>query len=44
LLGLVISFVNFIDPSLSLIAFYLIFMLLLVFRPSGILGRQIYAD
>lgn len=40
ILGLVISFVNFIDPSLSLIAFYAIFMLLLVVRPSGILGRR----
>ncbi len=40
-LGLVTSFVNFIDPSLSLITFYLIFMLLLLIKPSGILGRQI---
>lgn len=40
ILGLVISFVNFLDPSLSLIAFYAIFMLLLIVRPSGILGRQ----
>jgi branched-chain amino acid transport system permease protein len=44
LLGLVTSIVNFIDPSLSLVAFYLIFILLLVFKPSGILGRQIHAD
>jgi branched-chain amino acid transport system permease protein len=44
LLGLVTSIVNSIDPSLSLIAFYLIFILLLLFKPSGILGRQIYAD
>jgi branched-chain amino acid transport system permease protein len=43
-LGLVTSVVNFIDPSLSLVAFYLIFILLLLFRPSGILGRQIHAD
>lgn len=40
-LGIVTSFVNFIDPSLSLITFYLIFMLLLLIKPSGILGRQI---
>ena len=40
-LGLVTSIVNFIDPSLSLIIFYLIFMLLLLVKPSGILGRQI---
>jgi branched-chain amino acid transport system permease protein len=39
-LGLVTSVVNFIDPSLSLIAFYAIFILLLLVRPSGILGRQ----
>jgi branched-chain amino acid transport system permease protein len=44
LLGLVTSIVNFIDPSLSLVAFYLIFILLLIFKPSGILGRQIHAD
>jgi branched-chain amino acid transport system permease protein len=43
-LGLVTSVVNFIDPSLSLVAFYLIFILLLLFKPSGILGRQIHAD
>lgn len=43
-LGLVTSIVNFIDPSLSLVAFYLIFILLLVFKPSGISGRQIHAD
>ena len=40
-LGLVISIVNFYDPSLSLIAFYAIFMLLLIVKPSGILGRQV---
>ncbi|MCL4876457.1 MAG: branched-chain amino acid ABC transporter permease [Anaerolineae bacterium] len=40
-LGLVISVVNFYDPSLSLISFYAIFMLLLLVKPSGILGRQI---
>lgn len=44
LLGLATSIVNFIDPSLSLVAFYLIFILLLLFKPSGILGRQIHAD
>lgn len=43
-LGLVTSVVNYIDPSLSLITFYLIFMLLLLIRPSGIRGRQIHAD
>ncbi len=44
ILGLVTSLVNFIDPSLSLITFYLIFMLLLLIRPSGLRGRQIHAD
>jgi branched-chain amino acid transport system permease protein len=44
LLGLVISLVNFIDPSLSLVAFYLIFILVLLVKPSGLLGRQIHAD
>ena len=43
-LGLVTSAVNFIDPSLSLVTFYLIFMLLLLIRPSGIRGRKIHAD
>lgn len=43
-LGLVTAVVNFFDPSLSLITFYLIFMLLLVIRPAGIRGRQIHAD
>jgi branched-chain amino acid transport system permease protein len=42
LLGLVISIVYSIDPSLSLIAFYSIFILLLVVRPAGIFGRQIH--
>lgn len=44
LLGLVIAVVNFIDPSLSLVAFYLIFILVLLVRPAGIFGRQIHAD
>ncbi len=42
LLGLVISFVYSVDPSLSLIAFYSIFVLLLIMRPSGIFGRQVH--
>ena len=44
LLGLVISLVNSIDPSLSLVAFYLIFIVVLLVKPSGLLGRQIHAD
>jgi branched-chain amino acid transport system permease protein len=43
-LGMVISTVNFFDPSLSIVAFYLIFILVLLFKPSGILGRQVHAD
>ncbi len=43
-LGMVISLVNFLDPSLSIVAFYLIFILVLLFKPSGILGRQVHAD
>jgi branched-chain amino acid transport system permease protein len=42
LLGLVISIVYAVDPSLALIAFYSIFILLLVIRPSGIFGRQVH--
>jgi branched-chain amino acid transport system permease protein len=44
LLGLVIAIVNFVDPSLSLVVFYLIFVLVLLVKPSGILGRKIHAD
>lgn len=41
-LGLVISFVYAIDPSLSLMSFYAIFTLLLLIKPSGIFGRQVH--
>lgn len=44
LLGIVISTVNWFDPSLSLVAFYAIFIVILLVRPSGIMGRQIHAD
>ncbi|HEX9643090.1 MAG TPA: branched-chain amino acid ABC transporter permease [Acidimicrobiia bacterium] len=44
ILGLVTALVNSIDPSLSLVAFYLIFILVLLVRPSGIMGRQLHAD
>jgi branched-chain amino acid transport system permease protein len=44
LLGMVIAFVNYIDPSLTLVAFYAIFILVLIVRPSGLMGRQIHAD
>ena len=39
LLGLVGSIVAYIQPGLSLIAYYAIFMLLLLVRPKGILGK-----
>lgn len=38
-LGLVGSIVTYIDPGLSLIAYYVIFILLLLIRPTGILGK-----
>lgn len=44
LLGLVIAFVNYVDPSLTLVAFYFIFILVLIIKPSGLMGRQIHAD
>jgi branched-chain amino acid transport system permease protein len=39
LLGLVGSIVTFIEPGLSLVAYYVIFMLLLLAKPTGILGK-----
>jgi branched-chain amino acid transport system permease protein len=39
ILGLVGSIVTYFDPGLSLIAYYVIFILLLLIRPTGILGR-----
>jgi branched-chain amino acid transport system permease protein len=38
LLGVVGSIVTYIEPGLSLVAYYVIFMLLLLVRPTGILG------
>ncbi len=38
-LGLIGSVVTYIEPALTLIAYYLIFALLLLVRPSGIMGR-----
>jgi len=38
-LGLVGSIVTHIEPGLSLVAYYVIFMLLLLIRPKGILGK-----
>ena len=39
ILGLVGSIVTYFDPSLSLAAYYLIFIILLIVRPTGIFGR-----
>lgn len=38
-LGLVGSIVTYVEPGLSLVAYYVIFMLLLLARPTGILGK-----
>jgi branched-chain amino acid transport system permease protein len=38
-LGVVGSIVTYIDPGLSLVAYYLIFILLLLVRPTGIMGK-----
>jgi branched-chain amino acid transport system permease protein len=38
-LGIIGSVVTYIDPGLSLVAYYLIFILLLLVRPRGIMGR-----
>jgi branched-chain amino acid transport system permease protein len=39
ILGLVGSVVTYFDPSLALAAYYLIFIVLLIVRPTGIFGR-----
>ena len=39
LLGLVGSIVTYIQPGLSLVAYYVIFMILLLAKPTGILGK-----
>jgi branched-chain amino acid transport system permease protein len=39
ILGLVGSIVTYVDPGLSLIAYYVIFILLLLVKPTGIFGR-----
>jgi len=39
ILGLVGTVVSYIQPGLSLVAYYLIFLLLLLIRPTGILGK-----
>jgi branched-chain amino acid transport system permease protein len=39
ILGLIGSIVTYIEPGLSLAAYYVLFMLLLLVRPKGILGK-----
>jgi branched-chain amino acid transport system permease protein len=39
ILGLIGSIVTFIEPGLSLAAYYVIFMVLLLVKPTGILGK-----
>jgi branched-chain amino acid transport system permease protein len=39
MLGLIGSIVTYLDPSLSLIAYYVIFILMLLLRPTGIFGK-----
>lgn len=39
LLGIIGSIVTYIDPGLSLVAYYLIFTILLLVRPKGIMGK-----
>jgi branched-chain amino acid transport system permease protein len=39
ILGLIGSIVTYIDPALALIAYYVIFALLLLVRPTGIFGK-----
>jgi len=38
-LGLVGSIVTYIEPGLAMVAYYVLFMLLLLVRPTGILGK-----
>jgi branched-chain amino acid transport system permease protein len=38
-LGLIGSVVTYIDPGLALVAYYLLFILLLLVKPTGIMGR-----
>jgi branched-chain amino acid transport system permease protein len=39
ILGLVGSIVTYIEPGLAMVAYYLLFMLLLLVKPTGILGK-----
>jgi branched-chain amino acid transport system permease protein len=39
ILGIVGSIVTYFQPGLAVVAYYLIFMVLLIVRPTGILGK-----
>ena len=39
ILGLVGSIVTYTEPGLALVAYYVIFIVLLIARPTGILGK-----
>lgn len=39
ILGLIGSIVTYFDPGLSLVAYYLIFILLLLLKPTGLMGK-----
>jgi branched-chain amino acid transport system permease protein len=39
ILGLIGSIVTFFDPGLSLVAYYVIFTLLLLLKPTGLMGK-----
>jgi branched-chain amino acid transport system permease protein len=39
ILGLIGSLVTFLDPGLALVAYYVIFVLLLLLRPTGLMGK-----
>jgi branched-chain amino acid transport system permease protein len=38
-LGLIGSIVTYFDPGLSLVAYYVIFIILLLVKPTGIMGK-----
>ena len=40
ILGFIGTLVNYIDPSLSLVAYYLIIIVLLLVKPSGLMGGK----
>ena len=40
LLGIIGSIVTYIEPGLTLVAYYAIFILLLLVKPTGILGKK----